>query len=383
MRPATATISRLVAAAHSAPSGENCQPFAYAWDGRRLRVEHVAERARYRLNAGNHESLLALGCAVEAIDIAASVEGLRARFEPLVGLGRDDGPWLAVALEAGPRDRDDLWRQLSLRTTDRRPFERGDAPGSLLSALQGDTQRTAGVELGFAVPVSGALLDYVLRCDHALWTDTQCLRDTARWVRYSEAEIVSHNDGMRWQNLGLRRVEAAGGALARRFPALLDVVGALGGARQTRRILNQQVRSAAGLGCYAVTEVSPGALVRAGRAAMRGWLRLNQAGYGVQPLALPALGPFNCQAGVSPADLPSEVRRLFEEGLGLVRREFSLGRDVLPVWMYRFGRSTQLPVHMRAPRLPLQKVLRLEVGPSEPTCTPLEDQSEANHGRDS
>jgi hypothetical protein len=361
MTLATATIRRLVAAAHSAPSGENCQPFHYAWDGRRLRVEHVCERADYRLNAGNHESLLALGCAIEAIDITASAEGLRARFETLAGLGRDDGPWLEVGFEAGERDLDELSKQLALRTTDRRPFDGGDASDPVLSILREESKRVEGVELGFAIPVSDALLDYVLRCDRALWIDRQCLRDTAKWVRYSEAEIVRHHDGLPWQNLGLRRAEAVGGALARRFPVLLDLAGALGGSRQTRRILERQVRSAVGLGCYAVTEAGPAALIEAGRAAMRGWLRLSRAGYGVQPIMLPALGPYNRLAGAFPADLPPEVEQLFDEGVALMRREFAFERDARPIWMYRFGRSTRLPTHMRAPRLPMQQVLRFEI----------------------
>jgi hypothetical protein len=50
---------------------------------------------------------------------------------------------------------------------------------------------------------------------------------------------------------------------------------------------------------------------------------------------------------------------LFRAGLPLFRRAFSLEEGEIPVWLFRAGISTPLPARCRAPRLPLERVLRL------------------------
>src|SRR6476660_2461505 len=73
-----AQIHGIVSAAMTAPSGDNCQPWTFHWDGQSLTIRHQNDRARHVLNRHNHASLLSLGCVLELIRIAASHEKMEA-----------------------------------------------------------------------------------------------------------------------------------------------------------------------------------------------------------------------------------------------------------------------------------------------------------------
>ena len=77
MNKTTKAIERIVQAAAQAPSGDNCQPWRFVWDGKTLTIGHDEERARHGFNRVNHASCLSLGCVLESIHIAASGEKLR------------------------------------------------------------------------------------------------------------------------------------------------------------------------------------------------------------------------------------------------------------------------------------------------------------------
>ena len=73
-------IYRIVEAAMQAPSGDNCQPWRFEWNGHELCVSHNEEKARHAFNRANHASYISLGCVLESISIAASHENLKAVY---------------------------------------------------------------------------------------------------------------------------------------------------------------------------------------------------------------------------------------------------------------------------------------------------------------
>src|SRR5438874_6005495 len=69
-------VSALVHAAALAPSGDNCQPWRFHWDGRRLRVSFLAERAESFYDVQNTASWISLGAVLENMQIAAAPLGM-------------------------------------------------------------------------------------------------------------------------------------------------------------------------------------------------------------------------------------------------------------------------------------------------------------------
>ncbi|MGM0576451.1 MAG: hypothetical protein ACQEXJ_12040 [Myxococcota bacterium] len=356
-------IRRIVSAAMTAPTGENCQPFRFTWDGERLAVHHDAERARHRLNAGDHASLLSLGAVAEAIDLAAAAEDLSLRFD-LRREPRDD-VWAEVRLEPARRPTDPLVHALERRETDRRPYRGGDLGAPVFAQVHAEAERFPRCRLGMTGHVSRRLMRFLLECDEIIWRDRQTVFDALRWVRFTDDEVRRTRDGMTWRNLGYLPLQARATWLLTRWPAALDLAKLAGGKAQTRFILRRQIRSAAGLGCIALRDTGPESLVDAGRLALRVWVRLNRAGYAFQPMSLPSLCVYNERTGVLPSDLPEVVTRRLSRGHGVLTSAFGLPASAHPVWMFRTGRREPLPRSLRSLRRGVDDVLRVVDGSAE------------------
>lgn len=350
---------RLAAAALTAPTGDNCQPFTFAWDGEGLDVFVDEIRARHRLDAGRTGTLLSLGAAMEAMDAVASAENQGLDFE-LRGPGA--GAWLRITPRSLVRSPSALAPTVWARACDRRPYAAGDPRDPELLALAAMTHGGARVHL---CPLPNrALQGFVLDADRILWQDLQCLRDAMPWMRLTDEEILRTRDGMPWVGAGLSRPETYVVRATRRIPGLLETLAAGPGPLGSRRLLARQLRGTtacvlvsasapAGTGTASFTEIAG-----AGRLAMRAWLELNRAGFGVQPLSLASLCVYNRAAGVLPSDAPSEVGALLDRGPAILQAAFGLPAGALPLWMFRTGRSAPLPPRHRAHRLPVDAVFR-------------------------
>ena len=103
------TIARLVAAALSAPSGDNTQPVRFAVDEEARTIALVLDPTRdpSPMNAGQRMARMAAGASLENLVRAAEALGLAAELEPaprgtlaVVRLAGDAGR----ARPGGPRD---------------------------------------------------------------------------------------------------------------------------------------------------------------------------------------------------------------------------------------------------------------------------------------
>jgi nitroreductase len=350
-------IRQIVEAGHSAPTGENCQPFRFVWDGRALAITRDAARARHRLDVGDHASLIALGCVWEAMDLAASALDLGLVATLGGAQASPSAPWLTLTPTPAKRTPDPLRLALSIRVTDRREFRGGtlDAARDALDA--GGVSRGHDPTLRLQSPSTPALCDYILASDGLLWRDPATVRDALRWVRYTDAEVRRTRDGLSWRNLGYPAVASLGSRLVRSLPPLLALGRLGGGPLETRRLLSRQLASSAAIGCVAVTAPGRGPLVATGRLAMRAWLAFARAGLGFQPLSLPSLCAYNRHTGVLPRDLDAGLRDHFARGPRVLGGAFDLPEGSLPVWMFRVGAADPLPHAARSLRLPLEDVL--------------------------
>ncbi|MCY1022296.1 hypothetical protein [Pyxidicoccus sp. MSG2] len=355
-----AALERIVLAAIQAPSTENCQPWSFSWDGTVLSVRHDAERSRHVLNRNEHATYVTLGCVLESIAIAATAEGLLAW--PTLSLG--DGPgtvWATLGFSASAREVHPLVPVLATRGTDRRLFQGGSSTHSVFDVLRGDAGDFPGCGLHVSARFSKELLDYLTEAESYVWRHEDSLRDVMRWMRLSRDELERTRDGMPWNTFGfdipdsrllsLSRSPLLGGELAGRA---LGVVA--------KRWLTMQLRSSAALVCLTVRSTRREDLVASGGLGLRAWLRLNQAGFGVQPLTSPALLAYNAVTDSLPSTARPEYVALLRGGPELIARGFGAPLTELPVWMLRTGRSPPLPPHQRAPRRTLQEVLTVNEG---------------------
>ena len=359
-------IESIVAAANTAPSADNCQPWAFSWDGEALTIGHDPERATHVLDHLKRMSCLTLGGLVEAITIAAAREGAVARFELTPGL--PGAIWATVRFgEGGVKH--ELDSALEQRCTDRRAFEGGSFSAPVFDSIRREATDTPGCNVRFVERCSPELLSYLYRGDGYVWRHESVYRDLMLWVRFSQREIDETRDGAPWRCLGYDIPELPGLSIARSALVQRLIAGA-GLSVLPRLRLKSQLASAAGL--YAVTapSTSPLDLVNVGRRAFLIWLRLNRAGYGVQPISVQSVFAHSFAEGRPPEGTLPELVEVFRRGPEILARAFGAAAGEQVIWLFRTGISPAPPLKLRTLRLPVERLLRWKdssapTGPSQ------------------
>lgn len=350
-------IERIVVAANTAPSADNCQPWVFSWDGEALTIGHDPGRATHVLDHLKRMSCLTLGGLVEAVTIAAAREHAEARFE--LTPGTPGAIWAKVRFLGGGTTHE-LDSALEQRCTDRRAFGGGSLSAPVFDAIRREATDTPGCNVRFVERCSPELLDYLSRGDGYVWRHETVYRDLMLWVRFSQREIDATRDGAPWRCLGYDIPELPGLSLSR--SSLVQRLIAGGGLSVIPRLrLQSQLASAAGLYCVTAPSTSPLDLVNAGRRAFLIWLRLNRAGYGVQPISVQSVFAHSFAEGQPPEGTLPELVELFRRGPAILARAFGAGAGEQVVWMFRTGLSPAPPPQLRTLRLPVEKLLRWEV----------------------
>lgn len=352
--PIESPIQRIVEAALTAPSGDNCQPWRFHWDGTELKITLDEIRAKHDLNRANHASLLSLGCVLESISIAASHEKWHAAFRLNEDLIKNPGA--SVSFNPAEIAPDDLLPALSLRATDRRKYKKGFIQTRFTEKILNEAAGFESCRLYFQNSYSKEFLEYVISAEGFVWEHQEAHRDFFQWIRFSDRETEQTRDGMSWRNLGINYLQSRVMKLCRNFNIQKRLNSTV--VKETKANMIQRLRSSAGLGCITVTSMQAKDLVQAGQLWMRAWLRFNLNGYGVQPLTSGAFPIYDSKAGVFPENILPQYKALFAEGFKLLHKTFAFTENEIPILLFRTGKSTPLPRKAQTLRLPLDQVLR-------------------------
>ncbi|WP_327360240.1 Rv1355c family protein [Streptomyces sp. NBC_01296] len=289
-------VRRLVSYGIQAPSGGNVQPWRFVSRGRVLECRIDDDLAPTLLDFERSGSHLAIGAAVENIDLAARAAGwaCRARVFPdpadpgLVfelsftdGDDGDDGDDEAGAAD-GPRV--PLARWIGRRTTNRAPGTDTPLAGPDADALTRCAQE------------SGALLDLVTErdgleeagrilgaCDRLRIMSPALHRDMMAEMRWDEEEVRRTRDGIDVATLQLDRTDLAGISIARHWPNLA-FIRRIGGGASFEEGARKLVAASSAIGVLSIPGTTPDAYARGGRALQRLWLTAASRGLAVQPL---------------------------------------------------------------------------------------------------
>ena len=141
-------IERILTAANSAPSGENCQPWRFVVSGDTVDVYLRPERDKSAYNWGQRGSLMACGAALENLVLAAGQEGYHANVE----FKLTENPIHVASVELSKGSQGDILAGAIMeRVTNRRPYSREplslpqrDAILRAASAVVGPSVRLVG-----------------------------------------------------------------------------------------------------------------------------------------------------------------------------------------------------------------------------------------------
>ena len=293
--PVPSDVGRLIRAGGWAPSGDNTQPWRFAWDPGRCAIEVVLDPSRdpSPMNAGQQMALIACGAAVENIWSLARALGREATLELPARSRLEEATVVARVVLGGPcaaGDPGDLERTLGERVTNRRPYDGRPLDPAVRDRLERSGGDLPGLDVRFVTDraLVRRLADAIARGDAVMFGD-----HTMRHAFLGNVRFDLPRDAEPEERLPIGSLEAsAPERLALR--AMRFIPGGLFALCRGARILSAHsrtlVRSASGL-CFVVPSGEEDRTgLEVGRAAQRAWLAMTGLGLAAQPMmSLPGL----------------------------------------------------------------------------------------------
>lgn len=342
------------------PTADNSQHWKFAWTKTKLNIFLDQDRSKSKLDIGRNGVMLSLGCLLESLSIAASNSSfsIRCSLQDLTNPS-PTRPLAAVYFEASSVKQDELFSALDLRFTDRRMYLGGELKTETLSSIAEDGLRFFDSNVKFST-TDLAIRNYIQTAETFPLSNTPVMKDILRWIRFTDAEAHSTKDGMPAASLAIKYHELTAMRVLRSYPNLVPLLKSFGVVKQHYRSVGKLLDSSCGLFCVSVNQLKPTALVDAGRLMMRTWLRLNQIGFGVQPITLPSLYIYNSHFPELIKSLSTDWSEFFSKGEKTFRSTFSLLPQEVPVWLIRTGLTSAVTDKSRTLRRELDELLVTE-----------------------
>jgi nitroreductase len=294
--PSHNLIRRLVKDAVLAPSGGNCQPWKWLYDGKQLHVFHDRSRSRAPYDPQGLGSVLAIGCAAENLMLSATSAGLRVACDLLP---QPATPELIASFRFSQDDDDtaeviwrpELYEYVGTRRTNRalqarRPLQTADK-----EALTAAVHSISGAEI-YWLEDEGALLecaDLLGRTDVLQLTSKPLHEFLVSEIRWTPQEAQTTRDGISLESLELSPSDRAGFELCRDW-STLHAVRQVGSGRNLEKSGRKAIASASAVGLVTAPAKTAAEYFRAGRAVERMWLSSTERRLALHPMtSLPYL----------------------------------------------------------------------------------------------
>lgn len=299
-RPDLQTVRAIVAAACTAPSGGNMQPWRWVYEDDALRLFLDRSRAVSLLDFQRTAGIMALGAAAETAVLAAHRAGLEVALslvlEPVDGPSGASGPDPEIArlrlgvpagAEAEPHDNDALAEAIERRETNRRPGARRSIPADQVAALQAVVASLPGARLQLLTepPALDAIAPLLGACDRIRMTSSALHADMMGEVRFTTEDAVRTRDGVDLRTLDLP-LPMQWVVKSLRSQRVVRAITALTGGKALEATGIQPVSSAGAVGLITMPGATPRDYFAGGRALQRLWLRVTQLGMAMQPMSV-------------------------------------------------------------------------------------------------
>lgn len=279
------TLLKILEAGTWAPSGDNCQPWRFEWDGNSLLQFNVPERDTSIYNSGNRASYIAHGALLENMGIAARLYGYGMDVS-LFPKGREDCLVAAIGF------RKDFKRDIMLspfitkRQTNRNAYQTNSIPKEIFDDLLSLPDATGNGELHLTrdYQQKRLLAKAASINDRILFESRELHRFLFEHIRWSKSELTATNDGMPLETMGLNRVQAHSFKLLRHW-RILYLLNIFGLSRIIPFQTYQLCTHCSAMGLIQVSGNTPADFVAGGRLMQKIWLTATKHGLAFQPAA--------------------------------------------------------------------------------------------------
>ncbi len=186
-------LRELVRYATLAASSHNTQPWRFKLEADRITVLPDFSRRCPVVDPDDHHLFTSLGCATENLVLAAEAYGLHAN----VSLPLQPEKAIQIDLEsATPRD-SDLFQAIPDRQCTRATYDSKPVPTEQLADLELAAKgEGVSVQLFTDNKQMEDILEYVIAGNSAQMNDDDFVQELKDWIRFNEAALVKHRDGL-------------------------------------------------------------------------------------------------------------------------------------------------------------------------------------------
>lgn len=313
----TKHIRKIVSDGILAPSGGNCQPWLWYWDGR-LHLFHDQSRSHSLLDFESSAAYVALGAAWENVEVSARQLGWQVQAHL-----HETGD-LAITfslVKQRKREISSMYDLIGLRHTNRRLQGRKPLPTGCIEAMTAAAESAGGFIHWVTSPQQLEEMGELLGAgDRLRFLHRELHRQLMSELRFTREEAVSTGDGIAIETLEIGAGDRAGIEIARSWEALSLVRSWSGGANLTK-LSRKAIRSSSAVGILWMPGTARRDFLEGGRAVERVWFAATRQGIAFHPMtALPYLFARltrGCGAGLDDY-LKNELSRLLPRYRGLV-----------------------------------------------------------------
>lgn len=359
-------IRRVAAFGILAPSRGNAQPWKLVARMpsllRPARIRCFADSPSSPLDVGGSLSLIAVGAAVENMDLAARAMGLRPRVSPFPEPARASVV-CDVFLEPDPTvEAPPLASAIVNRITSRKPGPREVLPPGAARALV-EAAAAAGGELRWLADaeVQREVFALVGAVNRLMMLTQPLHEELMRELRWTAGSVDETRDGIDVASLDVAKDDLLRVWLMRSWPAM-ELLASLGAGRGLEIGPQMLLGASSGLALLSASGRGPEAYFRGGRALERTWLTATSLGLWFHPMTDLIGGLALAERGAE-AGLPVDVVAALQDIRRRWQRVARLPDEASPIALLRVHRGG--PPSARSRRRPLSSVLAFE-GPRRP-----------------
>lgn len=339
-----------------APSGGNCQPWRFFFDGLRLWVVHDRQRSSNLLDQQQRAASIALGAAIENMVIAAAEQGYRSHVK-LFPKPSTQAVVAEITFEHTSNgvlsELTELFPLIRRRATNRRLAPRVALPDAQIAALHAAAAVHGGQLQLLTDPAALAEVGQIMGAgDQIRFLCLDLHRELIAELRWTSEEAQQTGDGLDLAVLELSESQRAMLQVIAR-PDVAACLRELGGGAALTEIAAQSVTCASAVGLLSIAGDQPADLLRGGRVVERLWLQATALGLALHPM-ITVLYMFE-MLRTEAATFFNESERATLRGLQ-ARFDNLFPRSGTPLMLFRLA---QAPApNTRALRRPIEQVLR-------------------------
>lgn len=354
-KPTDNQINAIVDCARWAPSGDNVQPFSFAWDGTTLSIIEDRGRSSAFLNVGNAASQIALGMCLQNIKIGSEREG----WAPLWTMGKDGHTVATVTFKAGPARIDPMEEAIKARTVDRRPYRSESIPAAYAQELAELAKNPWGIRFHLVNNAKG--VGEMARINGGFESFLFAHRESHdyfyRWIRKTDKEAQNTGDGLPVSTLGINAMDEFSLRLLASW-GISKLFTFLGLTRLATLRARRVYKQSAAFGAFTVPNHDPETFVRVGLLWQKLWLKMSMDGWSLQPIFGNAMMGLLCRTQGGQGLTEKQKTRFSRESKEMGEQIQASPEDTIAC-VFRMGRSMDL-VPARAPRLPLAGIFKTQ-----------------------